>query len=77
MNVSLLVSGHEHICDFDGSSSIPTLVDGGINSNGQGTFTASLMKLSPKGIEILCTDNTGKTVLDESVKWQGVSASEN
>lgn len=73
MKVSLLVSGHEHICDFDNCSNIPTLVDGGINSNGKGTFTASLMKFSPKGIEILCTDNSGKTVLNDSVEWQGVS----
>ena len=30
LNASILISGHEHICEFDRSGNIPTLVDGGL-----------------------------------------------
>lgn len=70
LNTSFLVSGHEHIYEFDGSSNIPVLVDGGIDANGKGTFVASMLDLSPDGIKVRCADNSGKILIDETVQWK-------
>lgn len=70
LNTSLLVSAHEHIYNFDNSGTIPTLVDGGIDANGSGTFVASLIKLSADNIELICTDDSGNKVIDENVHWK-------
>lgn len=70
INTSLLVSGHEHVYNFDNSGSLPTLVDGGIDSNGNGTYVASLIKLSPNHIEILCIDNDGNNVVNDNIEWK-------
>lgn len=70
LNASILISGHEHICEFDDSGMIPTLVDGGIDANENGSYVASLIKLSPTDIEIICADNNGNNVVNESVEWK-------
>lgn len=70
MNASLLVSAHEHIYDFDNSGVLPTLVDGGIDANGSNSYVASMIKLSPAAIEIICTDNNGNNVVNESIEWK-------
>ncbi|MGN0532091.1 MAG: metallophosphoesterase family protein [Eubacterium sp.] len=70
INASLLVSGHEHIYNFDDSGTIPTLLDGGIDANGTGSFVASLIKLSPQEIGIVCTDNNGNNVVNETLEWK-------
>lgn len=70
LNASLLISGHKHICDFDDSGATPVLVDGGIDANGNGTYVASLIKLSPNNIEIICKDNNGSNIVNETVEWK-------
>lgn len=70
LNASILISGHEHICEFDRSGNIPTLVDGGLDANGTNTYVASLIKLSPDHIEIICADNEGNNVAHESTEWK-------
>lgn len=70
LNAALLISGHWHTYDFDDSGMIPTLIDGGIDANGKGVYVASLIKLSPDDIKVICTDNKGKNVINESVEWK-------
>ncbi|MGN0458474.1 MAG: metallophosphoesterase family protein [Eubacterium sp.] len=70
INSSLLVSGHEHIYSFDSSNGLPTLVDGGVDANGGGSYVAALLKLSPDGIDIVCTDNNANNVVNESIEWK-------
>lgn len=70
MNTSLIVSGHKHTIEYDKESAIPTFVDGGINSNGGGSYVASMIKLSPSSIGILCYDNDGEKLVDEELKWK-------
>ena len=70
LNASILISGHEHIYEFDRSGNIPTLVDGGLDANGTNTYVASLIKLSPDHIEIICADNEGNNVAHESTEWK-------
>lgn len=70
LNTSLLVSGHWHIYKFDDSGNIPTLIDGGIDSNGKGSYVASMIKLSPEDIKVISTDNKGNNVINETVEWK-------
>lgn len=70
LGTSLLVSGHEHKFNFIDDGSFPVLVDGGIDANGKGTFTACMLKFSNSGIKIDCVDNNGEKVVDENVAWR-------
>lgn len=70
LGVSLLVSGHTHTTEFKVEHSYPTLIDGGINADGGGSYVASMFTLTPAGIEILSVDNSGQTVLQETVAWR-------
>lgn len=70
LNSTLLVSGHEHKIIYDTNKDIAEFVDGGINSNGNGTYAASMLKLSPDGINILCYDNKGEKAVDENLPWK-------
>lgn len=70
LNTSLLVSGHWHIYKFDDSGNIPTLIDGGIDSNGKDSYVASMIKLSPEDIKVISTDNKGNNVINETVEWK-------
>ncbi len=70
LGVSLLVSGHTHTSEFKAEHSYPTLIDGGINANGDGSYVASMLTLTPAGIELLSVDDRGQTVVQETVAWK-------
>lgn len=70
LDVSLLAAGHEHILDFDGSGDYPVFVDGGVDAVGKGSYVASIMRLSPNGIELQSADTNGEILLSESIEWR-------
>lgn len=70
LGTSLLVSGHEHILEFDNSGALPVLVDGGVDSNGSGSYVASIMHISPDGIKLESADQNGEMLLSENVAWR-------
>ena len=70
LDVSLLAAGHEHVLDFDGSGDYPVFVDGGVDAVGKGSYVASIMRLSPNGIELQSADTNGEILLSESIEWR-------
>lgn len=70
LNVSLLVSGHYHSTDFFDDSVYPVLIDGGINSNGKGTYVASMLNISADKIDIKSIDSDGNVTINETVLWR-------
>ena len=70
LGVSLLASGHSHTLEFDNSGAFPVLIDGGVDSAGSGSFVASIMRISPNGIELESTDENGEILLSENVLWR-------
>lgn len=70
LNTSLLVSGHEHILEFDDDGAFPVLVDGGMDANGSGTYVASMLHISENGVRIQSADDSGMILLDENVSWR-------
>lgn len=70
LGVSLLLSGHMHKYDFKNDYAYPTLVDGGINANGKGTYVASKVVLSPENIVVTSVDTNGEVLINETVDWR-------
>lgn len=70
LNTSLLVSGHLHKSVFKTEGSFPTLIDGGVNAAGKGTYVASMLSVSPNGIRAVSIDNTGNKTVEETVAWR-------
>ena len=70
LGVSLLASGHSHTLEFDNSGAFPVLIDGGVDSAGSGSYVASIMRISPNGIELESTDENGEILLSENVLWR-------
>lgn len=70
LNTSLLVSGHLHKSVFKTEGSFPTLIDGGVNAAGKGTYVASMLSVSPNGIRVVSIDNTGNKTVEETVAWR-------
>lgn len=70
LGVSLLAGGHEHALDFDNNGAYPVFVDGGIDSAGSGSYVASILHLSSRGIELQSADTDGDILLSESVSWR-------
>ncbi len=78
LGARFVVSGHMHVCRFlDGSTDqekeyleaypdIVTYVDGGHRGE---TYIASKLTLTPNGAHFEAVDQTGKTVLDETLPW--------
>lgn len=70
LNVSLLASGHEHILEFEEGGNFPTLIDGGVDSVGDGSYAASILRISPSGIQMESADENGEILLNETVSWR-------
>lgn len=70
LNTSFLACGHEHISKFTNESPFPILIDGGIDANGAGTYVASMLKITPKNINVISVDSNDKTLVDEKVEWK-------
>lgn len=70
LNVSMLVSGHYHSTEFFDEAPYPVLVDGGINADGDGTYVASMLCISPEKIEVKSVNSDGETTISESVLWR-------
>lgn len=70
LNTSLLVSGHTHTNEFLETSPYPTLIDGGINADGNKTYIASKLTLSDEKIEIVCVSSSGGETIHKTVNWR-------
>lgn len=70
MNVSLLVSGHEHISEFKKNDYFHVLVDGGVGANGKGSMVVSMLRLTPEKTDVISVDENGSKVIDEDVYWK-------
>lgn len=70
LKVSMLVSGHYHTTEFFDEAPYPVLVDGGINADGDGTYVASMLSISPKRIDVKSVNSDGETTISETVLWR-------
>lgn len=70
LNTSLLVSGHTHTSEFLDTSPYPTLIDGGINADGDGTYVASKLTINDEKIDVISISNQGNETIHKTVNWR-------